>query len=245
MTTSIGISQLLSNAEKSAQSAASTQASGSTISTSTDALASLGSNSTEFLTLLTTQLKNQDPSSPTNTDQLTTELAQFAGVEQQVQTNTNLGKLISLTQEEQVTDSQALVGQTAQATTNALPLQNGQASFTFDTSTADPVAVAITDSSGKVVKTDTLTSQAGTNTYSWNGVSDSGTQLADGAYYVAIEDQGTSGSQAAITPTISGTITGVSLNSGTVDVSMGGVSVPMANVIGLANSDKVESAGTS
>jgi len=236
MTTSVSAAQLLSAAQKSAQSAATASSSSASTATTTDALASLGSNSTEFLTLLTTQLQNQDPSSPTNTDQLTTELAQFAGVEQQVQTNTNLSTLISLTQEEQVSNSQGLVGETAQASTNSLPLQNGAASFSFDTSSAEPVAIAITNSNGDVVKTDSVTSQAGSNTYTWNGMADDGTQLADGAYYVAVEGESASGSLTAITPTVSGTVTGVSLDSGTVNLALGAVTIPMANIAGLAKS---------
>ncbi|GBQ66322.1 basal-body rod modification protein FlgD [Ameyamaea chiangmaiensis NBRC 103196] len=234
----------MSSAQTAAQSAASSATSSTSSTTTTDPLASLGSNSTEFLTLLTTQLKNQDPSSPTSTDQLTTELAQFAGVEQQVSTNTNLSTLISLTQEEQMYNSQSLVGKTAEATTSTLPLQNGAAEFSFTSSNTDPVAIAIADSSGTVVKTVTMTPRAGTNTYTWDGTDNQGTTRSDGAYYVAIQGQTASGAT-SLTPTVTGTITGTSLDAGTVDIEMGGATIPMSSVISLHSATSSDTAATS
>ena len=54
------------------------------------ALATLSGNFQNFLQMLMTQLKNQDPTSPMDTNQFTTELVQFSSVEQQISTNSNL-----------------------------------------------------------------------------------------------------------------------------------------------------------
>src|SRR5476649_1808597 len=72
----------------------------------------IASNFTTFLTLLTTQLQNQDPLSPMDTNQFTQQLVQFAGVEQQMKTNDSLSTLVSLQQNAQTTEALALVGAT-------------------------------------------------------------------------------------------------------------------------------------
>ena len=62
------------------------------------ALTALSGNFGDFLKLLMTQLQHQDPTSPLDTNQFTSELVQFSAVEQQINTNTSLTKLIQLTQ---------------------------------------------------------------------------------------------------------------------------------------------------
>src|SRR5580658_5675783 len=74
------------------------------------ALQSLGTNFTEFLNLLMTQLQNQDPTAPMDSSQFTTELVQFTGVQQQVAANSSLTQLISMQQTSQVLQSSSLVG---------------------------------------------------------------------------------------------------------------------------------------
>src|ERR1700733_3549503 len=63
--------------------------------TSADAMSQLSGNFSTFLTLLTTQLKNQDPTSPMDSNQFTQQLVEFSQVEQQINTNTNLQSLIT------------------------------------------------------------------------------------------------------------------------------------------------------
>src|SRR6202142_697285 len=72
----------------------------------------IASNFTTFLQLLTTQLQNQDPLSPMDTNQFTQQLVQFAGVEQQMKANDSLTTLISLQQSAQTSSALALVGAT-------------------------------------------------------------------------------------------------------------------------------------
>ncbi|MFT9299230.1 MAG: flagellar hook capping FlgD N-terminal domain-containing protein, partial [Gluconobacter sp.] len=199
-----------------------------------DALSSMAGNFNQFLTLLTTQLQHQDPSNPTSTDSFTSELAQFAGVQQQVETNTNLTSLISATQDTQITSGVALVGKTTTATTASLPLQNGNASMTFTAQQAGPVAIAVTDASGQVVKTDTMTATAGTNSWSWDGIDSSGTKMSDGQYFVAVEGTGTSGETASFPTTVSGTVTGLTRTSSGINVQMGSATVPLSDLDGFS-----------
>ena len=65
-------------------------------SLSSTAGSTLAGNFQTFLTLLTTQLQNQNPLDPLDTNQFTQQLVQFAGVEQQLKTNDQLTSLVSL-----------------------------------------------------------------------------------------------------------------------------------------------------
>lgn len=252
MTTTTSSTSLLSTAVQNSKANASSNTSdiasasstsASTDSSTTSSLASLSSNFNTFLTLLTTQLKNQDPSSPMSSDSFTSELAQFASVEQQVDTNTNLKTLISLTQDGQQTTDMALVGKTATANTTQLPLQNGNASISFTTTSAEPIAIAVTDSSGTLVKTVEGTSVAGVNTWTWDGTNSSGTQLSDGSYSVAVETEDSSGNMTAVPFTVTGTVTGITRNGDTIYVKMGDSVIDMSDIASFTDSSS--SSGTS
>ena len=212
--------------------AAGSAAAGGTASTAaSSALASIAGNFNSFLTMLTTQLQNQDPSSPMDSSQFTSELATFAGVQQQTDTNTNLGQLISLTQAGQVTADSSLVGQTATFTASQIPLQSGAAKIAFTTSAAIPIAIAVTDSAGTVVRTVQETSAAGNNSWSWDGKDSSGNSLPDGAYGIAVQTQDGSGNAVAVPFTATGIVTGVSkASNGDVMLQMGTDSVDMSSV---------------
>src|SRR6202162_6681273 len=87
----------------------------------------LAGNFNTFLTLLTTQLQNQDPLSPLDTNQFTQQLVQFASVEQQINMNTSLSTLISLQQTAQATSALGFLGATVVVSGNFAQLVNGQA----------------------------------------------------------------------------------------------------------------------
>src|SRR6266404_48629 len=89
----------------------SSSSSGSSLSSTTGA--TLAGNFQTFLTLLTTQLQNQNPLDPLDTNQFTQQLVQFAGVEQQLKTNDQLTTLVSLQQTAQSTQALTFVGKTA------------------------------------------------------------------------------------------------------------------------------------
>ena len=78
-------------------------------------------------------------------DTFTSELAQFAGVEQQIQTNTNLTQLLSLNQVSEVSQGTSLVGRQAVASSSQLPLQNGSAKLQISPTSAETVGIAITN----------------------------------------------------------------------------------------------------
>src|ERR1051326_9207360 len=119
-----------------------------TTSQSASPLASLSSNFGNFLNLLMTQLKYQDPTSPMDANQFTSELVQFSSVEQQISTNSNLSQLIQLTQSADVIQASSLIGKQVSVQSKQVPLQNGSGMLNFVASTAEPVTITLTNASG-------------------------------------------------------------------------------------------------
>src|ERR1700760_1782148 len=110
--------------------AASTSSSSSSAA-ATNALASsqIAGNFQSFLQLLTTQLQNQNPLDPLDTNQFTQQLVEFAGVQQQLNTNDSLATLVSLQQTAQSTQALGFVGKTAVVTGSTAPMTNSSATW--------------------------------------------------------------------------------------------------------------------
>jgi flagellar basal-body rod modification protein FlgD len=209
---------------------------GTTASLGSVALQQLGSNFTDFLSLLTTQLQNQDPTSPMDTNQFTEELVQFTGVQQQVATNTSLTSLIGLQQSSQIEQSADLVGKPVAVTSSEITLQNSAGALTFQGTGGQQVGIAVVDSSGNPIVDATVTASTGTNTWNWNGLDSNGNQVPDGAYRVAVETTASNGGAPVAIPfDVVGTATGVSSNGTTSQLALGALSVPFTSVLSVGN----------
>ena len=212
--------------------AASTTAATKTGST---ALNSLSANFGDFLKLLMTQLQNQDPTSPLDTNQFTTELVQFSSVEQQINTNTSLTQLIQLTQAGEVMQASAMTGKQVTVTSDHLPLQQSKGMIQFTTPAAEPVGIAIYTDNGAKLRDATMTSVKGANTWSWDGTDNSGKTLPDGAYKIAIAGANVDGTTSAVPFNVVGTATGVQNQSTGMQLQLGALSVDFSKVVSVGN----------
>ena len=209
---------------------ASTAASSASGSASSSALTTLSGNFQNFLQMLMTQLKNQDPTSPMDTNQFTTELVQFSSVEQQISTNSNLTQLIQLTQGDTIIQSSALVGKAVAVQSANLPLQNGTGAVQFTAAAGQKIAINVSDSTGALQKTTQFTATQGVNNWTWDGTNNAGNSLADGAYQVAVVTAGTGSSRTTVPFSVVGTATGVQVQNNAVQLQLGGVTVPFSSI---------------
>ena len=224
------IASLLQNQAAAANGGSS---SGST-STSTNiagAQQSLAGDQTTFLKLLTTQLQNQDPMNPMDTDQFTQQLVAMTGVQQQILSNELLQQLVG--NQTGVGDPVSLLGKSVTATTPNANLQGGQATWQFSTgANAADVQVQVTNNIGQVVSTTDLGAlSAGSHSYSWNGKDPTGVQLPDGGPYT-LAVAGLDSTGAAVTTSVfqQGVVSAVNNTGGQVLLSVNGAQVP-ANAI--------------
>jgi flagellar basal-body rod modification protein FlgD len=187
-----------------------TDSSGATLSTTADT--TLAGNFQTFLTLLTTQLQNQNPLDPLDTNQFTQQLVQFAGVEQQLKTNDQLTSLVSLQQTAQSTQALGFVGKTAVVDGSTTNLVNGATSWNLSVPTNSNVAITIANSTGQNVFSGTYPVTAGDNqAFAWDGKGNDGTQWPDGKYTMTATALDASGNPVAVSTQIQGVVNSVDL----------------------------------
>src|ERR1700728_3943475 len=192
---------------------ASTSSSNSSAS-SANALASqqIAGNFQSFLQLLTTQLQNQNPLDPLETNQFTQQLVEFAGVQQQLNTNDSLATLVSLQQTTQSTQALGFVGKTAVVKGGTAPLTNSAAAWQVSIPTASVITINIANSTGQTVFTGSYDAAAGNNQpFSWNGQGNDGTQYPDGNYTLTATAKDAGGNTVAVTTAIKGNVNSVDL----------------------------------
>lgn len=196
----------------------------------------LAENLDTFLVLLTTQLKYQDPLSPMESTEFTNQLVQFANVEQQISVNENLETMISLQQSNKVASSVGYLGKYIQADDNRVPLQDGEAhfSYTLEGGNAAYNAVVISDEKGNVVWSTLGQTKPGTYDVEWDGKDKNGKQLPDGSYTVTVTAIGYEGQpdvEAGVT--VTGKVDGVTTLGDEVILDVGGAPINLDKVIAV------------
>lgn len=137
-----------------------------------------------FLTLLVTQLKNQDPLNPMDNAQVTSQLAQISTVDGIERLNQTLQKLMTNSTDGQALQAAALVGRQVAVPGQGLKVYQGSGLAGFELSApAEQVSIAIRDANGLPMRTLRLgAAAAGTHVVEWDGKTDGGATVADGAY---------------------------------------------------------------
>ena len=220
----------------------------SSAATANNPLNQLSGNFNTFLTLLTTQLQNQDPTAPMDSNQFTQQLVEFSQVEQQINTNTNLQTLISLQQASEATSALQLIGSTVTVSGSAAPLSNATnspATWNLTSSGAGTGQVTITNSSGQTVYNGTVSLSSGAQSYSWNGKGNNGTTYPDGTYTLAINATSASGQALTVTTGVQGTISAVNATQSPPTITMGGQSYPMSSIQSVSSSSPTSSLNSS
>jgi flagellar basal-body rod modification protein FlgD len=203
-----------------------------------NALASqqIAGNFQSFLTLLTTQLQNQNPLDPLDTNQFTQQLVEFAGVQQQLNTNDSLATLVSLQQTAQSTQALGFVGKTAVVTGNTAALVNNQAVWELSLPANSNVNVTIASSSGQTVFSGNYSVAAGNNQpFVWNGLGSDGTQEPAGNYTMTATALDSSNNTVAVTTSIQGTVSSVDLTQSPPLLTINGQTYTVSQIQGIAN----------
>lgn len=204
-------------------------------STST-AMQQLSGNMNTFLTLLTTQLQNQDPLSPMDSTQFTQQLVEYSQVEQQINTNSNLQNLISLQQAGAGAAAVGYLGKNVTVTNGNAALTNGSATWDYNLpAAAATTTLTVTDATGKTVYTGSGATASGSNTFTWNGQDNNGNQLADGTYTLAVKSTDANGNALTAAVTSSGTVSEINMSGTSPQLMIGSMAVPLTAVSIIQN----------
>jgi flagellar basal-body rod modification protein FlgD len=184
-----------------------------------------------FLTLLTTQLRNQDPSQPMDANQLTQQLVQFATVEQQMNTNQTLERLYGLQQAGLMADAASLLGRNVAVAGDVLPLQGRTAQVNLPAAgQARSARIEIHDRAGNLVRRSDVSLERGASAWAWDGKDQRGAQRADGPYRVSVSGRAADGSAVAITSSVTGRVTGVGREGTELMLRMGSSNIPITQL---------------
>jgi flagellar basal-body rod modification protein FlgD len=177
-----------------------------------------------FLQLLVTQLQHQDPLSPMDDKEFVAELAQFSSLEQLTEINTGIGKLSTLSQEQQMIGAVNFIGKTIEATGTAVSVEDGKATSVTFTLPEDAATclVNVLDSTGNIVRTvDLGATSAGQVEFKWDGKDYDGKAANDGQYQVAVTATDADGKVMKVTSTMTGVVEGIQQVKGSYYLDIG------------------------
>ena len=149
---------------------------------------SLNANFDTFLQLLTTQLKNQNPTDPLDANEFTKQLVQYSAVEQEIKSNKNLEALIQLQSVNAATAATSFIGKTITVESAQTGLANGQALWQYDASgSAAAATFTIRDDAGNTVYETTGELKHGKQLFTWDGRTSTGGTAPDGRYTLTVD----------------------------------------------------------
>jgi flagellar basal-body rod modification protein FlgD len=179
-----------------------------------------------FLQLLVAQLQNQNPTTPLDSSQMTSQLAQINTVTGISQLNTTLASVQSQLNATQQLQASSLIGKSVLAPGTGVTVASGTATASAVqlSGASTDVKAVFKDSNGNTVRTIDLGAEsAGVVPVSWNGLSDSGSVVPDGTYTMSVTaaSSSTSGAAVTATPLTMSTVSSVvQLPSGSVGVTL-------------------------
>ena len=191
----------------------------------------LNQNFEMFLTLLTEQMKNQDPLNPQDSQEFVNQLVQFSGVEQQINMNENLETLLILQSAAAQTSAVGYIGRYATASTDQAQLADGQAVWDYDMpSDATEATIIVKNAAGDIVAREDAELAAGKHSFVWDGEQEDGSAAPDGIYSIEVLATDADGETVEASIQATGKVTSVDLSGSEVVVSMGGIDVPLSLV---------------
>ncbi len=196
---------------------------------------------TDFLTLMLTQLKNQDPTSPVDSNQFLSQLASLSEVQGITQLNTSFSALSNSLVSSQALQASSLLGHQALVASSTATLATAGAALSGAVSvpqTSSQVVLNISNSSGVLVQSLNLGAQpAGLANFSWNGQTSNGSAAPAGTYTLSAQAAGVSGGT-AVNTLVNGTVDSVTMGSGSTGLTLniaGLGSVPFSSVQQISN----------
>ncbi len=171
----------------------------------------------DFLQLLVTQFKYQDPLNPMEDKEFIAQLAQFSALEQQMNTNENMGAMLQLQSQQQMISAASFIGKEVSARGYGVSVQ-GETISTIQYAVSEQMTkgyVNIYDASNQLVTTVQLDAKApGIHDFNWDGLLPNGSRVPDGVYTVNIAGQNAAGAPVLIDTSVSGRVEGVTLYDG-------------------------------
>ena len=194
----------------------------------------LAENFDNFLMLLVTQLENQDPLEPMDTNEFTSQIVQFASVEQEIASNNNLEQLIALQRSNQAAAAVGYLGKRVEAAGNTTVLKDGQAEWNYGLpENADTVDLIVYDELGNQIYHTQGSTDLGAHQFVWDGLDNSGNPMPEGLYTLSVSATGSDGEAIETSMTVVGQVDGVETTGDSVVLFVGPIGIPIGDVISI------------
>lgn len=193
----------------------------------------LAEDFSQFLTLLTTQLQNQDPLSPMDSTEFTNQLVQFSQVEQQINSNQKLDDLVALQLSSISSVALGYVGMDI-SYLSAEAHYDGQVPVTINYALEKEAMLAkvnVYNESGEVVFSGDIPKSAGRHEFVWNGTETDGDPAPAGTYSIKIDAIGADEKTISASTAVSGRVRGIETQNGVVMVLVGDRAVPISTIL--------------
>lgn len=201
------------------------------IGETTNNRSTIASNFDTFLQLLTTQLQNQNPLDPLDTNQFTQQLVQFTEVEQSLKANEQLATLLSFQSANTATAAVSYIGTNIKAEGTTAELQNGSAVWSYDLAAPAPNSqVTIRDQAGKIVYSEETPLQEGKQDITWDGRTTDGGTAPPGLYNITIDARDANDNNITIKTSVSGKVDGVDLSEAEPVLLVGSKRIKLSSV---------------
>jgi flagellar basal-body rod modification protein FlgD len=202
----------------------------STLNTSRQGIAD---NFDTFLKILTTQLRNQNPLDPMDTNAFTQQLVQFTGVEQQLKTNQFLEAMMLSNQNAGQSAAVGYIGKTVTASGVKTELTDTGAKWHFAVDQAATINVTVKDASGNVVFTKQGNVASGESVFSWDGNNNDGRAMPNGTYSINIQAKNADGKMVGVATEMTGEVTGVDFSGSEPVLIVGSARVNMSAILSV------------
>jgi flagellar basal-body rod modification protein FlgD len=223
----------LNNPASNSSTSNATSSNGASSNSTSSATAAVQQQYNTFLKILTTELQNQDPTSPLDTNQFTSQLVQFSQLEQSLSTNSLLQQIANNQTQGQISGALGYLGHTVQVMGDSFPLDGSDpATLQYSlASSAKSAVLNVVDSSGQTVRQISVDPSAGQHIETFDGNDASGQKLPAGTYTFQIQAVDATGTAVDATTYETGRVTGVDSSNGTVNLHLGSLTVPASTVV--------------
>lgn len=211
------------------------------------AAARLDDDLNRFLNILVTQLQHQDPLDPLDASEFTSQLVQFASVEQQIYQNTNLEKMLNLQETSQIANMANFIDNRVEFLGNDLPLENGVAEFSYVLPDgAAKITINIANSAGLNVFTAVGETSAGKHGVTWDGTDKNNVLQPDGKYTLLVSGTNAFGDMVTdIQHVVLGSVTGAGVDNGVIKLFIGNdITINQSDVLTIRKPAESSSSGS-
>jgi len=204
--------------------------------------ASLNANFDQFLKLLTTQLKNQDPLEPMDTKDFTNQLVQFSGVEQQIKTNDKLSNLLATQSLNLTALGVSFIGKDVEVTGKEFQFNGTKpVPITYQLpATATVSTISVLDKDGNTIYSRTGELTKGIHSFTWNGKNQSGQTAPAGKYEIKVTALGEGNKAIKPTTYVPGYVSGLeSTDTGDLLLNVGDLKISIGDVRRIFQSSQI------